>query len=308
MADHQLPPLNALRAFEAAARLGSFAAAAEELRVTHPIVGRHVRGLEARLKVSLFQKSGRGVVLTAEGRRYLARISRAFAEIADATYELAPKQTSRWMRLVVSPGLSSRWLATRLPKLSKSAPMFNFVLEPGGNFNSVYDGSADIGIGYGQAAQFPGDVKLLSSPQVFPVCSPAFLQNHEPVGSLRELAKSALIHEDEGTWWSDWFLSLGFSFKMRGRISFTNAAQVIDVALAGHGIALVNAFLVHRELELGTLVRATNFSTQLEGYYIIMRPGRKSPHVKSFEHWLREEVAEFDRTVIQGLNILPART
>ena len=122
MAVHRLPPLNAVRAFEAAARLGSYVAAAQELHVTQPAIGRHVKALEERLQTQLFQRTPRGVVLTEDGWRYFEQVSAALTQIAEASYELTSRAQQRWLRLLVVPGFAGRWLRHHLAEFRALHP------------------------------------------------------------------------------------------------------------------------------------------------------------------------------------------
>jgi len=282
-----LPPLNALRAFEAAARLGSFRAAADELFVTHPVISRHIRGLEDRLRVQLFEKSARGVLLTKVGQRYFKRVTLAFHEILEATNETSSLPHSTWLRLAVVPGLAARWLTPRLNQFKEVAPHISIELEPTKQFDCITRGDADIGIGYGGVVDFVGEIQTLYCPTVFPVCSPGYLRSKPPLVGIRDLLATNLIHEDQGATWTNWFKSQGMHFSCQDFISYATANQTIEVALAGQGVALVNELLVRDELSCGRLIRLAGGCDSHIGYQLILKTGAISSPARAFCHWLQ---------------------
>lgn len=285
--DMSLPPLNALRAFEAAARLGSFRAAADELYVTHPVISRHIRGLEDRLRVKLFEKSARGVLLTQNGQRYFKRITLAFREILEATNEASSLPHSTWLRLAVVPGLAARWLTPRLNQFKEVAPHISIGLEPTKQFDCIARGDADIGIGYGSMVDFDGEIQTLCCPTVFPVCSPGYLRGKPHLVDIQDLLATNLIHEDQGATWTNWFNSQGIHFSCQDFICYATTNQTIEVALAGQGVALVNELLVHDELNCGRLIRLVGNCDSNIGYQLILRSGAISAPARAFCHWLQ---------------------
>src|SRR5215510_14955580 len=150
----RLPPLNALRAFEVAARHNSFTGAATELRVSHAAVSRHVRALEARLGVTLFRRAKRGVELTEDGMRYLNAVSAAFESIAEATEALAKPKDVR-VRVSVEPAFAGRWLIHRLGRFQTAHPDVDVVLEASPRLVDLARDEADLAIRYGQGG-WPG--------------------------------------------------------------------------------------------------------------------------------------------------------
>ena len=127
MTIRNLPPLNALKAFDAAARHGGYRAAADELQVTHTVIGRHVRNLESSLGVELFEQDTRGVRLTKTGILYARRISIAFKEISAATDELNQQNSANVLRILVVPGFGTKWLAQRMHLLSEKFKEYTFL-------------------------------------------------------------------------------------------------------------------------------------------------------------------------------------
>jgi LysR family glycine cleavage system transcriptional activator len=286
-----LPPLNALRAFESAARLGSFVAAAEELHVTQPAVGRHVKALEDNLGTQLFQRTPRGVVLTAVGQQYFEQVSLALQMIAEASVDLRSSARQPTLRLVVVPGLASRWLRPRLAQFRHQNPGVRISLEFNAGFSDPAAHNADIGIGYGEPEDYKGVVRSLVRPPIFPVCSPQLLAHMRlPLRTAADLVKFPLLHEDDGTWWWQWLRACGVRSKAHADMAYDSADQVIGMALAGEGIALCNAFLVEKELQEGLLVRPLPQERQLQAYVLVRPTGPGGTLVRAFEQWIQAQI------------------
>lgn len=291
MAPRVLPPLNAVRAFEAAARLGSFVAASNELHVTQPAIGRHVKALEDNLGTQLFERTPRGVVLTPAGQRYFEQVSAALQTIAEASVDLRAVGKKPSLRLVVVPGFASRWLRPRLAEFRQLHPGVRISLEFNAGFADPAEHGADLGIGYGEPADYAGVVKTLVTPDIFPVCSPEFLQNLEvPLRQAADLRKLPLLHEDDGTWWGQWFRACGVRTKAQADMAYDSADQVISMALAGEGVALCNDYLVHDELAQGRLVRPIVQSCVLQSYVLVMPGGPASAIARAFVVWLQSKL------------------
>ena len=289
-AELRLPPLNALRFFEAAGRLGSFVAAAAELHVTQPAIGRHIKVLEDRLQVRLFERTARGVVLTDVGKRYHAQVSHALSLIAQASLELTSRGRQRRLRLIVVSGFASRWLRRRLPEFRQAHPGLRISIEPNSTFNQLPDKRADLGIAFGAASEFQGGLQLLVTPPIYPVCSPEFLSRVDQPVTLRSLAKLPLLHEDDGGWWSDWFRAQGVRVQLTSELSYSSADDLIDLALTGAGIALINPLLAQEELAAGLLVRPIPNQCFVGSYHLLLPAGNPSPEVQAFCDWLIEAI------------------
>src|SRR5262249_13859383 len=168
----RLPPLNALRAFEAAARHDSFTGAASELHVSHAAISRHVRGLEARLGVTLFRKASRGVTLTQGGARYLEAVRRAFDDIAAATEALADS-VQQQISVSGEPAFAAKWLVHRLGRFRERHPEIDVFLDPSPALVDLEKGEADLAIRYGGGG-WPGlRQDLLVQSRCYPVAHPS---------------------------------------------------------------------------------------------------------------------------------------
>ena len=165
----RLPPLNQLRAFEAAARPQSFSKAAEELFVTHAAISRHVRELEEWLGTPLFVRTGRGVVLTDAGRRYGARLTPIFDAIAEATRDAMVEGDSSHLTVAPDGAFASRWLVPRLGRFNALHPDIELDVSPGEYFSDFHSGEDDVGIRYGPGDWPEVEAELLLKAKIFPV-------------------------------------------------------------------------------------------------------------------------------------------
>ncbi|QRY80839.1 LysR family transcriptional regulator [Pseudomonas sp. PDNC002] len=292
MSIQRLPPLNAVRAFEAAARLGSYVAASKDLHVTQPAIGRHVKLLEDWLGVQLFERTPRGVSLTPAGQRYYAKISTALQQIADAGHELAPGGTARWLKIMVVPAFAKRWLMPRLETLRQQRPGLKVAVEPNPTFTEVDGKSADLGIVYGLPGVYPQCHSTLVRPAVFPVCSPSYLKENGPLSSVHDLARHKLIHVDDGEWWNLWLSTIGLDLRVNSDVLYVSNDHALSMAEAGHGIALANLVLVKHQLAAGTLVRPLPEEVPLESYQLLLPTGAVSADVAWFGDWIRAALQE----------------
>ncbi len=290
MSSARLPPLNAIRAFEAAGRLGSFVAAAEELHVTQPAIGRHIKALEDRLGARLFERTPRGAVLTDEGRRYHEQVHRALAAIAEATHEFASRGRQRWLRLIAVPGFASRWLRHRLAGFRRQHPDIRVSIEPNPAFTEVPAERADLGIAFGEPAEFRGGTEVLLRPPIFPVCAPSLVERLGAPATPAALRHWPLLHEDDGGWWADWFRGVGVRARPSSEVAYSSADDVIDLALSGAGVALTNPLLVQQELASGRLLRPLPAQCMLEGYVLLSPSGTLRPEARLFREWLLGEL------------------
>lgn len=292
MADQRLPPLNAVRAFDAAARLGSYVEASKALHVTQPAIGRHVRLLEEWLGVQLFERTSRGVILTLAGEKYHRKIASALQLIIEAGKELQPKGGERWLRIMVVPGFAKRWLTPRLEALRHLRPGLKFAIEPNSTFTEVDAKSSDLGIAYGLDGQYAESRATLICPRVFPICTPAYLASIEPLSCPADLLKHELIHFDDGEWWNMWFAANGLEIQLTSDLIYVNNDHALSVAESGQGIALANEVLVREELKAGTLVRALEDQVKLESYRVLTPSAVLTADVQWFIQWLKTELEQ----------------
>lgn len=299
MPDHRLPPLNAVRAFDAAARLGSYVEASKALHVTQPAIGRHVKLLEEWLGIQLFERTSRGVILTLAGEKYHRKIAAALQLMIEAGKEARPKDAERWLRIMVVPGFAKRWLMPRIEVMRHLRPGLKFAIEPNSTFTDVDGKSADLGIVYGVDGQYAHSRVSLIRPRVFPICTPEYLASIDPVDGPADLVKLNLIHVDDGEWWNLWFAAHDLDVHLNSDMLYVNNDHALSVAESGQGIALANEVLVREELKSGALVRVLDAEVKLESYRVLTPSAELSADVSWFIQWLKTELEQdFPEAVI----------
>lgn len=292
----RLPSLNALRAFEAAARHESFTGAAEELFVTHAAVSRHIRELEDWLGLKLFHRTGRGVVLSEAGARYAGEMTPFFDGLQAATRDLLAGAGTRSLEVSVEPAVASRWLVARLGHFNALHPDVELSIDPDADVLDLRSGEAEIGIRYGSGDWDGIECTRLTNLVFFPVCSPDYLARH-PVETPADLDGAMLLHEDSRQWWQEWLDAAGASEGARARGPMFQNHLALEAAEAGQGFALADHVLAIDALSEGWLVKPFAFElADHGGYYLVRAAGtRESAPARAFREWLIAEMAETAR-------------
>jgi len=290
-----LPSLNALLAFEAAARHQSFTRAAFELGVTQTAVSHQVRSLESELGAPLFRRTPQRVSLTPEGQAWAAELLVIFGRLREVNQRLRQPNGAARPAVSVSiiPSFGSRWLVPRLGRfllshaevdvrISATERLVDFALEP-----------VDIGIRYG-LGRYPGlsSIKLADDALVA-VASPSIARKR-PRWHPRDLASETLIHDDYPDAWARWFCAQGLEFPVRARQSeLTDSSMLVEATVRGQGVALARWSLASDELELGRLVslfpKVPLLPTGLAYYLVSPRENLKRSEVAAFRNWVLEE-------------------
>jgi DNA-binding transcriptional LysR family regulator len=290
-----LPPLIALRAFEAVGSTGSMRLAAEALSVSPTVISRHLDNLEKRLGVTLVAPKGRSIVLTEAGARFHAQISRAFDSIADATSELA-KPTKAALRLWCWPGLAVMRLMPRLPALEARLPDQAIHLQPTLARPDLRRGEADAEIHYRTTEEPPraGIAEIeLGRPRVMPVASATLVRRQlRSPEDLELLFELPWIHELSGDEWRAWLEAAGLPVDARAQqrlegVRLWHAHLAIGAAQLGQGVALANELLVENDLREGRLIEIGRTEVRLGTYMLAMRAGtREDPAMRALADWL----------------------
>lgn len=297
-----LPPLTALRAFEAAARHASLTRAAEELCVTPAAVGQQVRVLEAHLGCRLLVRDGRGLALTAEARELLPDLSESFRGLT-RTMQAFERGRHGTGPLVISvlPSFASRWLLPRLDTFYDAYPAIELRIDASTRVSDFDREDVDIAIRY-RSAWRDGEAgyDVLLADAVYPVASPA---PAEPgLASPEDLSGHVLLHDDwrgKPPGWPDWPAWLDAAgvgrLQALGHRRFSVSAHVIQAALAGHGIALAHHVLVADDVAVGALVRPfeTSLQTPFSYQLITSRSQRRRAERDAFLCWLRGQAGAF---------------
>ena len=293
-----LPPLSALRAFEAAARHMSFSKAADELHVTPAAVSHQIHALEQDLGVTLFHRMNRAIELTASGRVLVPGLTEAFASIQSSVRRLRAHNDTGTLTVTASPSFAAKWLVLRLHRFQEQHPEIDVRISATDAVVDLTKGDFDIAIRYG-AGRYPGlEVELLLKNEVFPACSPQLLAKGPPLRAPQDLPAHALIHDQAierdplVPTWSMWLKAAGVDkIPPATGLSFNNMHLALDAAVAGHGVVLAQSTIAAADLAAGRLVRLFSLALPDQfAYYIATAPrALERPKVRAFRNWLRSE-------------------
>ncbi|WP_394830529.1 transcriptional regulator GcvA [Pendulispora rubella] len=295
----RLPPLNAVRAFEAAARQGGFQAAGAELHVSANAVGRLVKILEDWLGVPLFRRLARGVALTDAGRDYLDRVTPLLDQLAEATADLQRAESSKVLTVSAVPSFAARWLMPRFGRFTARYPELDVrVLASVPPTDFAREG-VDVAIRLGPGTYEGLRSDLLLHEDFFPVCSPRLAAGKPRLRKPKDLAKHVLLHE-EWEWriplqidWPRWLGAMGISgVDARRGPRFSYSHMTLQAAEEGQGVALASSALVGDALASRRLVRpfGDRFVRGPYGFFIVSPLGSAArDKVVAFRDWALEE-------------------
>ena len=293
----RLPPLNGLKAFEAAARNGNFTRAAEELNVTQGAVSHQVKALEDTLGLKLFQRERHRVILTEAGRDYLSVIRDALDQIAVGTDRLLQRQGSGTLTVSISPDFAAKWLVNRLSRFSEKHPDVDLRVSATAHYIDFARDDVDLAIRHGDG-NWPGlDVQRLYSERLFPVCSPKLVAGRNRITKPADLLKFPLLRLEDAKNWTRLFDAAGVKAAVGPGPVLNRASMLIDAAIDGQGIALARTALAAWDLINGRLVRPVGISLRMTNTYWIVCPRAASnvPKIKAFRNWVLAEAAEDTR-------------
>ena len=315
-----IPPLNALRAFEAAARHLSLTKAAQELHVTAGALSHQIRALEELLGVQLFERRVRSIALTPTGKQLHPGLQSGFQQIRDAVAGLDAGRNERVLVISTSPGLTSKWLAPRLYRFADAHPDIDTRISSSfTNVNFAADG-IDVAVRNTAIDAEPDPaltMERLIDLSFIAVCSPRVIEKYGPLNSPQALARMPLIHDDalasrvQVPTWADWFAAAGVESVDVGRgLRFNSSDHALDAAGEGAGVLLALDLLAYDDLRTGRLVVPVTFSLPSGRCFQIVGPRsrRERPHVQAFRAWIKQEIAAMDwnATRAKSLRASPA--
>jgi LysR family glycine cleavage system transcriptional activator len=297
----RLPPLNALRAFEVAARCGGFTRAARELHVTPAAVSHQIKTLESHLNVPLFHRLPRGLEITEAGRQLLPQLTRGFQHFARAVDGLGAGGLAGKLIISAAPSFAALWLVPRLESFLRAYPDIEVCVLTSEVAPDLNTGEVDIRLPYGMG-DYPGlATSLLMREQIFPVCAPTVL-NQSPLRRFADLRHHTLLHDintgpEESTMtWRRWLRDAGITgVNPSLGVKFGNSTLLTEAAVRGQGVALGRMSLVGDYLATGRLVRPLKSSRPADyAYYTVTtHAGAQRPRVQAFLGWI-ETQAEND--------------
>src|SRR5262245_52358462 len=290
----RLPPLNALKAFEAAARHESFTRAAEELCVTQGAVSHQVKALEAELAIKLFNRERQRLLITEAGRDYLAVIRDALDRIAAGTERLLQRQNAGVLTVSTSPDFAAKWLVHRLGHFAEAHTGIDLRVSATMHHVDFAREEVDLAVRHGDG-NWPGlDAVKLSAEELFAIYSPKLLSGRRRLDRPADILKFPLIHLDSRMDWAKWLQSFGIEDAEVSHGPVLNrASMVIDAAINGQGIALARTTLAAWDLINGRLVRPFPDSLPVSKTYWIVCPKATMvlPKIVTFRDWLLAEAA-----------------
>ena len=291
----QLPALNAIRAFEAAARHENFSRAADELFVTHGAVSHQVRALEEELGVQLFTRNGKRLCLTGAGMRYAQQVRTALMMLSDATREVRASDRDR--RLVVSmlSSFAARFVTPRIGTFIERHPEIDVELQSTNTLTDFARDDVDLAIRFG-FGNYPGlHVEPLFEEVFFPACAPTMNGGKLPQ-TPADLVHYNLLRSDDELW-RPWFDAAGLTDlpEPKRGVLYQDSSNLLQATIDRQGIALVRRSLAMHEIASGRLVRLFDVDgpSPWQYYFICPQPMLQAPRVAAFREWLFAEVARF---------------
>lgn len=287
-----LPPLNALRAFDAAGRHQSFSRAADELSVSHSAISRHVRGLESRLGVQLFRDLPRGVELTVVGQSYLERVLPALDAIAEATDDLAEVPRGR-VTVNSEPLFAEKFIIPRLARFQDAYPEVEVRLVASPSLADVERHEADIAVRFAHAGTLDVPSDLLSSARIYPHATPELMR--KSITEPKDILKLPMLRDRTNNIWRQWFAAAGVQadelseggWRMKSPLAY-------EAGLNGLGVYLGSTECVSFDVNKGRLVRCFDIGINDGAFYLVYGSrGVRRAAVKHFRTWLLDETLIF---------------
>jgi LysR family glycine cleavage system transcriptional activator len=284
-----MPPLNAIRTFECAARHLSFSQAAAELHVTASAVSHQIKSLEEYLGTRLFLRKTRQVELTPEAISYLPAIRMSLEQISEATRRLMSRQ-DEVIRINVAPAIAGGWLIPRLYDFYSSHAGVEIEITTSMRLVDFTRSDVDLAVRYGKG-QWPGlKSHLLLREELVLVCSPKLLEGDRGPQSAADLKRLPLLHvRPKETDWQEWFAAAGIEpFDLAKRIGFQSSPLMLDAVEAGLGYGIVSRHLIQQELASGRIVIPLDIrATGSNGYFLVYPDSRcDDPKVVLFRDWV----------------------
>jgi len=294
-------PLNALRAFDAAARHLSFKAAAEDLSVTPAAISQQIRGLEDFLGIELFRRANRNIMLTDSAHLALGALRSGFEKLEEAVDQLIGAGTETAVRVSVSPSFASKWLVPRLARFYERRPDAVVKISATMALTDFRNEEVDLAIRYGEGSYSGLEAERLLGDTVRPMCAPEVRDGCTPVNRPEDLFKHTLIHDDSfsednsAPTWPMWLKAAGLDAPDGlPALHFNTHMLAIEAAVSGRGVVLARSSIADADLKAGRLVPVLDEESkpvEFAHYLVAPRENLTQPHVQEFVTWLRSEAA-----------------
>jgi len=290
-----LPSLNSLRTFESAARLKSFALAAQELFVSPSAVSHQIRLLEQRLGVELFIRLDRKVALSNAGELFYPQVKLGITTLITATEQLRVnnEENNLLLKMSVVPFFATRWLLPKLADFKRLYPNCHLKVHTSTTASNFAQESLDLVIRRGVGPWLGMVSKLLCRERLAAVCSPELLMSIKRPQDL--FRQPLLCNVEVMTEWQEWFETQGLVYQApKSSFDFQNTSQILDACLSGAGVALIDPLMIHQHLLQGELVNIFNHSVDSIRSYFIVYPEqhRSQDKIHIFEQWLSDKMAD----------------
>ncbi|PDT46827.1 transcriptional regulator GcvA [Sinorhizobium fredii] len=292
-----MPPLQALRAFEAVGRLLSFRRAGEELLITQSAVSHHIKQLEDMLGVRLFVRKAKSIALTPEGASYLEQTIEAFRIIADATSEIRRETERQRVRVSVLPSFGANWLVSRLANFMLQHPEIEVELEPTLRLADFASDDVDLAIRFGTGRWEGVRSEWLMNEELSPVVSPALFGDGSRFAEPADLLLHTLLESWNPVGWTLWLGEVNVDIRRARVLQLTDYNIVLQAALNGQGVAIGRMHMVGDHLAAGRLLQPFPQIVRSEkiAYWLVMPQDRRlSAGAEAFASWLKEEAASPD--------------
>lgn len=290
----KLPPLNALRVFEAAARQLSFTRAAEELFVTQAAVSHQIKALEEFIGIKLFMRKNRALLLTEEGQSYYLDIKDVFNNIQEATEKLLARGDKGAITVSLQPSFAIQWLIPRLNAFSTLHPEIDVRIKAVEQPDNLLTEDVDLAIYYGRGNWGDLHTEKLHQEYLIPVCSPLIFSNGKPLKTISDLANHTLLHDSSRKDWTLWFKKVGVKgINVNHGPIFSHSTMVVQAAIHGQGVALVNSSYAKPDIDSGRLICPFHeVLASKNAHYIVCREHQRDlGKISAFIEWVLETVA-----------------
>ncbi|WP_374764177.1 transcriptional regulator GcvA [Yunchengibacter salinarum] len=298
-----LLPLNALRAFDAAARHMSFKKAAEDLSVTPAAISQQIRSLEEFLGVELFKRTNRSLVLTEVAQLALAPLKEAFEKMEESVGILTENRNAKQLRVSVYPSFASKWLVPRLASYYETRPDAVVKISATMALTDFAQDDVDLAIRYG-GGNYPGlYVEEVLRETVFPVCAPDLARDiHRPEDLLTftHIHDDSLSDDDSAPTWSMWLKAAGVAEREgQPALHFNTHSLAVEAAAAGRGVALARSAIAEEDIKAGRLVKPLGEAVPVDfaNYVVAPKENLKNERVQDFIKWLKDEIRLFEEGI-----------
>ena len=300
---NRLPPLNALRAFDASARQLSFTRAAEELFVTQAAISHQIKALEEHLGLKLFMRKNRSLLLTEEGQSYYLDIKDIFNSLHDATEKLLARGAKGSITVSLQPSFAIQWLVPRLQAFNLLHADIDVRIKAVDQPDNSITEDVDIAIYYGRGRWPNLHADQLHTEYLIPVCSPLLLNGKKPLNTVNDLTQHTLLHDTSRRDWKRWFKQVNVKgINVNHGPIFSHSTMVLQAAIHGQGIALANSVLAKPDIDSGRLICPFNeVLVSKNSFYVVCRENQlEIGKIAAFRDWMLDTVEEEQDNIENG--------